>query len=132
MFFLGNIYIWLYLKTVSVSGLNLGGMQIREGISYSPKEKLEVQLTGLKPDTYYRVFLSGSTRAGIGEPIFLDTNTLPAGSKLNNLKHTHSMVVWVPESCALYRFRQQNKVWPNPISSEVSLVSEQSFRNEFR
>ena len=67
---------------VTVSGLNLGGLQVIEGISFAPKEKLEVRLTGLKPGSSYRVFLSASTRAGIGEAIFLDMNTLPAGSKL--------------------------------------------------
>ncbi len=79
-----------------VSGLNLGGLQFRPPITLESMDEerptnritqddqglmTSVRLTGLRPDTAYRVFVAASTEAGHGEPIFLDMRTLPAGSK---------------------------------------------------
>ena len=40
-----------------------------------------VRLTGLLPETYYRVYLSAATAQGGGEHIFLDMKTTPAERK---------------------------------------------------
>ena len=63
---------------VSVTGLNLGRLQYREAITTASRER--VKLTGLLPDTYYRIYLFASTVRGKGEPIFLNMKTTPAGS----------------------------------------------------
>ena len=62
-----------------VSGLNLGRLQYREPIS--DPDATMARLTGLQPDTFYRVYLAAATSKGTGEEIFLDTKTSPAERK---------------------------------------------------
>ena len=59
--------------------LNLGRLKYREPLTDPAITSL--RLTGLSPDTYYRIHLSALTTQGIGEPIFLDMSTLKAESK---------------------------------------------------
>ncbi len=68
------------LFCVSVTGLNLGRIQYREPVS-DPKAT-RARLTGLQPETDYRVFLYARTQRGQGEPIFLDATTSSATSEL--------------------------------------------------
>ena len=62
-----------------VTGLNLGRLQYRE--TNVAASETTARLTALKPDMHYRVFLSASSAAGKGEPIFLDAQTAHAGRK---------------------------------------------------
>ncbi|CAD5115432.1 DgyrCDS4407 [Dimorphilus gyrociliatus] len=59
-----------------VKDLNLGRLQFREQVS-DPEANF-VRLTGLRPETNYRIYLYAVTKAGRGEPIFLDMTTIPA------------------------------------------------------
>lgn len=68
----------LFLRTVS--GLNLAQIQYFRPIN-DPFAS-HAQLTGLAPDTSYRVYLAAATSKGNGENIFLDTKSLAAGRKL--------------------------------------------------
>lgn len=61
----------------SVIGLNLGRLQYREILN--DPEVLDAKLTGLLPETNYRVYLAAATSQGKGEPIFLDAFTAPPG-----------------------------------------------------
>ena len=66
----------------AVMGLNLGRIQYRAPVT-NP-EQMRVKLTGLEPNTYYRVFLSGVTRRGTGEYIFLDMKTTEPGGECDS------------------------------------------------
>ena len=68
----------------TVIGLNLGRLQYREDID--DPEVLDAKLTGLLPETNYRVHLAASTAQGQGEPIFLDAVTSPPGRKFEKLR----------------------------------------------
>ena len=61
---------------IVVTGLNLGRIQYRDPID--DPEVLRARLTGLQPETDYRVFLYAKTQRGQGEAIFLDSTTTPA------------------------------------------------------
>ena len=67
------------VAVVVVMGLNLGRLQYRTPIHDPDASK--VRLTGLSPDTYYRVYLSAATAQGGGEHIFLDMKTTPSERK---------------------------------------------------
>ena len=64
---------------VAVTGLNLGRIQYREPID--DPDVTRARLTGLQPETDYRVFLYAKTARGKGERIFLDSATTSATSK---------------------------------------------------
>ena len=63
----------------AVSNLNLGRLQYRD-ITDNPDATVE-RLTGLNPNTTYRVYLRAATRVGTGEPIFIDAMTELSGRK---------------------------------------------------
>ena len=63
----------------SITGLNLGRLQYRENINASHPTR--ARLTGLEPNTDYRIYLTATTIKGKGEAIFLDAQTLAAGRK---------------------------------------------------
>jgi len=65
---------------VAVKNLNLGRLQYRD-ITDEPEATVE-RLTGLNPNTTYRVYLRAATRVGTGEPIFIDATTQLSGRKL--------------------------------------------------
>ena len=67
------------MNILSVTGLNLGRIQYRDDID-GPLAR-RAQLTGLKPSTDYRIYLTASTDIGRGEAIFMDTTTADPGSK---------------------------------------------------
>ena len=62
-----------------VINLNLGRLQYREmtGDSDATVERV----TGLNPNTTYRVYLRAATLVGVGEPIFVDATTEISGRK---------------------------------------------------
>jgi len=64
---------------LAVSNLNLGRLQYRD-ITDNPDSWVE-RVTGLNPNTTYRVFLRAATRVGAGEPIFIDATTELSGRK---------------------------------------------------
>jgi len=70
--------------------LNLGRLQYRD-ITEDPDGTVE-RVTGLNPNTTYRVYLRAATRVGTGEPIFIDATTEVSGRE----SHTFSLVgtVW--------------------------------------
>jgi len=61
---------------VAVHNLNLGRLQYRD--STESPDMIE-RLTGLNPNTTYRVYLRAATTAGTGEPIFIDATTELSG-----------------------------------------------------
>ena len=65
---------------LAVSNLNLGRLQYRD-ITDNPDVTVE-RLTGLNPNTTYRVYLRAATSVGTGEPIFVDATTELSGRKL--------------------------------------------------
>ncbi len=69
----------MYILLFTVIGLNLGRLQYRDPIT--DPESTRARLTGLQPETAYRVFLQAKTSVGLGEPIFLDAVTTTAGCK---------------------------------------------------
>lgn len=76
---LNGILVGYNISYQTITGLNLGRLQYRESIS-DPTIKRE-RLTGLLPDTFYRVYVSAASQRGKGEPIFVDLKTNPAGRK---------------------------------------------------
>lgn len=64
----------------SVTGLNLGGLQYTNNIANASLQ--DWRITGLKPNTSYRVYIAASTAAGMGDTNFLDSRTLTADSTL--------------------------------------------------
>ncbi|KAI0242502.1 Neuroglian [Lamellibrachia satsuma] len=84
----------------AITGLNLGRIQYRAPVT--DPEQLRVKLTGLEPSTYYRVFLSGVTKKGKGEDIFLDMKTTEPGTPqpptftITHLNDTWVEVSWEP------------------------------------
>lgn len=84
----------------TITGLNLGRIQYRDHIT--DPEATNARLTGLSPDTYYRVYLSAATSRGSGEPIFLDMKTLPANDPspptfaITDMNDTMVLIEWEP------------------------------------
>jgi len=62
-----------------VTNLNLGRLQYRD-ITDDPDATVE-RVTGLNPNTTYRVYLKAATSVGTGEPIFVDATTEISGRK---------------------------------------------------
>ena len=60
-----------------VISLNLGRLQYR-AITDDPEVSVE-RVTGLNPNTTYRVYLRAATGQGTGEPIFVDATTQISG-----------------------------------------------------
>ena len=69
----GKWYCIVLYCFAPVTGLTLGHIQYPDLVT--DPEQLRVELTGLEPDTHYRIFLAGMTRAGKGRDIFLDVKT---------------------------------------------------------
>jgi len=63
----------------AVTNLNFGRLQYRE-VTDDPDARVE-RLTGLDPDTAYRIYLRAATGVGNGEPIFIDARTEQSGRK---------------------------------------------------
>ena len=63
----------------AVISLNLGRLQYR-AITDDPDIRVE-RVTGLNPNTTYRVYLRAATSQGTGEPIFVDATTQLSGGK---------------------------------------------------
>lgn len=63
----------------TVTGLNLGRLQYREAVIDANASQSHV--TGLNPNTTYRIYLSAATSAGKGEQIFIDDTTSVSGRK---------------------------------------------------
>ena len=62
-----------------VTNLNLGRLQYRDTTD-DPDSRIE-RITGLNPNTTYRVYLRAATNVGNGEPIFIDATTEVSGRK---------------------------------------------------
>jgi len=60
----------------AITGLNLGGLQYANEITNATLTSSRI--TGLKPNTSYRVYIAASTGAGLGDTNFLDSRTLTA------------------------------------------------------
>jgi len=79
-------------------------LQYRQAIK-NP-EATRARLTGLSPETDYRVFLSAVTQVGQGEPIFLDAMTTAAGIPsaptfdIIDIGDTTVTVIWEPSRSA--------------------------------
>ena len=69
----GKWYCIVLYCFAPVTGLTLGHIQYPDLVT--DPEQLRVELTGLEPDTHYRIFLAGVTRVGKGRDIFLDVKT---------------------------------------------------------
>lgn len=84
----------------ALSGLNLGRLQYREAVAGS--DTLQARLTGLTPNTTYRVYLAAATIAGTGEPIFIDQTTAPVGApspptfSIVEVNDTYANITWEP------------------------------------
>ena len=84
----------------SITGLNLGRLQYREEIE--DPLLFRARLTGLEPNTDYRIYLVAKTEEGKGEPIFLDAKTIPAGFpdppvfNIMSLGENHVEIHWEP------------------------------------
>ena len=65
------------LSLCTVTNLNLGRLQYRD-ITDDPDARVE-RVTGLNPNTTYRVYLRAATSVGTGEPIFVDATTELSG-----------------------------------------------------
>ena len=63
----------------TVSNLNFGRLQYRE-MTRNSNATVE-RVTGLNPNTTYRVYLRAATLVGVGEPIFVDATTEISGRK---------------------------------------------------
>ena len=74
----GSVHYFM-CECFAVTGLNLGRLQYRDPV-YDPNATW-AKLTGLMPDTFYRVYLYASTETAMGEASFLDQRTAPAGRK---------------------------------------------------
>jgi len=88
-----------YLITYqTITNLNLGRLQYRE-IDGNVENG---RLTGLNPNTTYRMFLSGKTNTGAGEPIFIDATTSESGPPdpptfaVVDLNETWANISWEP------------------------------------
>jgi uncharacterized protein YneF (UPF0154 family) len=88
-----------YLITYqAITNLNLGRLQYR-----SIEGDVDTgRLTGLNPNTTYRMFLSGQTNVGAGEPIFIDAATSESGPPdpptfaVVDLNETWANISWEP------------------------------------
>lgn len=84
----------------TITGLNLGRLQYREAVIEANASQSHV--TGLNPNTTYRVYLSAATSAGKGEQIFIDATTSLSGPPdpptfaVVELNDTYAMISWEP------------------------------------
>lgn len=101
----------------SITNLNLGRLQYRD-ITDDPDARVE-RVTGLNPNTTYRVYLRAATSVGTGEPIFVDATTElsgppdPPSFSIMNMNGTWAKVAWepsrsgVPGSVFYVQYRQR-------------------------
>jgi uncharacterized protein YneF (UPF0154 family) len=84
----------------SITNLNLGRLQYRD-MTPGPDVNSE-RLTGLNPNTTYRVFLSAVTNVGSGDPIFIDVTTSLSGPPdpptfaIVDMNETWANISWEP------------------------------------
>jgi len=74
--YFGRIEVCVCRVSVVIN-LNLGRLQYR-AITDDPEVSVE-RVTGLNPNTTYRVYLRAATGQGTGEPIFVDATTQISG-----------------------------------------------------
>jgi hypothetical protein len=84
----------------SITNLNLGRLQYRD-ILEGPNAT-SARLTGLNPNTTYRVYLAAETIMGTGDTIFFDAMTAEAGQPdpasfvIHDINGTWANVTWQP------------------------------------
>jgi len=95
----GNI-LGYNISYQAITGLNLGRLQYREAIP--GVDTVQARLTGLTPNTTYRIYLAAATVAGTGEPIFIDQMTTEVGAPspptfaIVELNDTYANITWEP------------------------------------
>jgi len=95
-----GILVGYNISYQTITGLNLGRVQYRDPIE-DPDARRE-RLTGLQPETFYRVYLYAASRMGKGEPIFIDVKTSPPEEPsppmfdVTGLNDTWANISWTP------------------------------------
>lgn len=84
----------------ALSGMNIGRLQYYN-MDISPNE-ITAKATGLNPNTTYRIYVAASTKAGKGEPIFVDSVTSSSGYPdpptftIVDMNETFANITWQP------------------------------------
>lgn len=84
----------------SIDQMNFGRLQYYD--THIPPNSVMAKATGLNPDTSYRIYLSGFTATGTGDPIFVDSKTSLSGYPdpptftLTDMNQTFANISWIP------------------------------------